>query len=108
MRTKVDKMKIMRQDSEENALLDATSVFKAGSWKNNFPWEKNKIKPVYVFFLLKPIRTFAMQTSYLAISVNILAYIPNFVVSTFYNLQLRCKSTIIKFTSYARCILSFF
>lgn len=58
-------------------------------------------------FLLKPIRTFGMQTSYLAISIKILAYISSFVVCTFYNLELRCESTIIKFTSYASYILSF-
>lgn len=40
MRTEVDKMKKIGQDSEENALLDATLVFKADSWKNNFPYEK--------------------------------------------------------------------
>ena len=60
-----------------------------------------------MYFLLKPIRTFAMQTSFLATSINILAYISSFVVCTFYNLELRCESTIIKFASYASCILSF-
>lgn len=41
-RTKVDKTKKIGQDSEANALLDATWVFKADSWGNNFPQEKNK------------------------------------------------------------------
>lgn len=50
---------------------------------------------MYVYFLLKPIRTFMMQTSYLATSINILTRISNFVVPIFYNLQLRCTSTII-------------
>lgn len=64
-------------------------------------------KNLYMCFT-KTCQNTSYERTYLAISTNILAYISNFVVSTFHSLELRCESTIIKYIPYTRYILSSF